>query len=225
LGRDNMGIPKAAADNIKFVLDKYGLEPVPRRPTVIPNVDRVDLARLFAELNFQAGAEIGVERALYSRVLCRENPQAAVYGIDPWQKYRDYREHVPQSKLDGFYREVQERMAPYPKFQPVRKFSMDALGDFEDGELDFVYIDGNHALPFVINDIIEWSKKVRIGGIVSGHDYRKSKRIISTNHVVYAVHCFTESYRLFPWFLLGRKAIIPGERRDDNRSWMWVKIR
>ena len=112
-------------------------------------------------------------------------------------------------------------------FGPLLKFSgWDALVLRGKAERDVVvYIDGNHTLPYVINDLIEWSKKVRVGGIVSGHDYRKSKRIITQNHVVYAVHCYTESYRINPWFLLGRKAQMEGEVRDDNRSWMWVKIR
>lgn len=220
-----MGIQKAAQENIDYILQKWDLTPARKGPTVIPAVGRVDLARLFAELDFQAGAEIGVERALYSKVLCRENPQATVYGVDPWMAYPDYRTHVPQGKLEGFVEATKERMAPYTNYRIIRAFSMDAVRHFEDGQLDFVYIDGNHTLPFVINDIIEWSKKVRIGGIVSGHDYRKSKRIVTQNHVVYAVHCFTESYRIQPWFLLGSKAVLPGETRDDNRSWMWVRIR
>jgi hypothetical protein len=220
-----MGIPKAAADNIQFVLDKYQVEPVRRGPTVIPNMGRKDLARLFAEMGFRTGAEIGVERGRYSETLCRHNREATIYGVDPWRAYRGYRVHVTQSKLDGFYEQALERLAGYPNWYAIRKFSIEALEDFEDGELDFVYIDGNHTLPFVINDLIGWSKKVRIGGIVSGHDYRKSKRIKTQNHVVYAVHCFTESYRIQPWFLLGRKAMLEGEVRDNNRSWMWVRIR
>ena len=223
--RDNMGIPKVAADNIQFILDKYSLKPIRRRATIIPNTGRTDLAQIFAELGFTSGAEIGVERGLYSEVLGRENPQATIYGVDSWLAYKGYRDHVGQGKWDGFYRDTLERMTPYPKYRAIRKSSMDAVKDFKPGTLDFVYIDGNHALPFVINDIIEWSKIVRIGGIVSGHDYRKSKRIISTNHVVYGVHCFIESYRIHPWFLLGRKEVLPGEVREDNRSWFWVKIR
>jgi len=162
---------------------------------------------------------------LYSEVLCRENPQADIYGVDPWRAYRAYRDHVGQEKLDGFLETTKRRMAPYKNYTILREFSMNAAKHFEDGSLDFVYVDGNHTLPYVINDIIEWSKKVRVGGIVSGHDYRKSKRVVTQNHVVYAVYCYTQSYRIRPWFLLGRKAKIPGEVRDSNRSWVWVKVR
>ena len=212
-------------DSINFILNKYELELAKRDPIIIPNMGRDNLARLFAELNFTSGVEIGVERGLYSRVLCRENPQAIIYGVDSWKAYRSYRDHVSQDKLDGFFETTLQRMSPYSNFRPIRKFSMDAVKDFKDNSLDFVYIDGNHTLPFVINDMIEWSKKIRIGGIVSGHDYRKSKRVVTQNHVVYAVHCFTEAYRIKPWFLLGTKAQNPGMTRDPNRSWMWVKIR
>jgi len=212
------------SDALAYILEKYEL-PEDGRPAVIPSAGRDDLARLFAELGFRSGAEIGVEVGLYSEVLCRENPQATIYGVDPWRAYRAYRNHVSQGKLNGFLAATKARMAPYENYRIIRKFSMEAVEDFADGSLDFVYIDGNHTLPHIINDIIEWSKKVRIGGIVSGHDYRKSKRIVSQNHVVYAVHCYTESYRIKPWFLLGRKAKIKSEVRDNNRSWMWVKIR
>jgi hypothetical protein len=43
--------------------------------------------------------------------------------------------------------------------------------DFDDESLDFVYIDANHRPDFVREDIREWTKKVKKGGIVSGHDY------------------------------------------------------
>ena len=50
---------------------------------------------------------------------------------------------------------------------------MDAVKDFKDESLDFVYIDANHGYESTKEDIREWSKKVKKGGIVSGHDYVK----------------------------------------------------
>jgi len=176
-------------------------------------------------MGFMEGVEVGVEKGLFSKVLARENPQAKIWGVDPWKAYRSYRDHVSQGKLDAFYEETLARMRPYPNWRPLREFSIDASRYFDDGQLDWVYIDGNHTLPFVINDIIEWSRKVRIGGIVSGHDYRESRRVTTQNHVVYAVQCYVSSYRMTPWFLWGRKAMNPGEIRDKNRSWMWVRVR
>ena len=52
---------------------------------------------------------------------------------------------------------------------------MDAVVDVADESLDFVFIDADHKYVSVCEDIREWSKKVRIGGIVSGHDYYKTR--------------------------------------------------
>lgn len=211
-------------NTLDYILQKYNLDPnAKQRPIEIPDVGRDDLPQLFAELDFRSGAEIGVEQGVYTEILCSANPQAKIYGIDPWMSYEGYRDYVDQSELEGFYKGTRTRLVPYTNYELIRKFSMEALADFEDGSLDFVYIDGNHTLPYIINDIIGWAKKVRKGGIVSGHDYRKSRRMITQNHVVYAVNCYTQAYRIRPWFLLGRKAVIPGEVRDNSRSWMWVK--
>ena len=193
-----------------------------RSPIEIANVGRDGLAILFAKLGFTSGAEIGVEQGLYSETLCKANPDLRLHSIDAWKAYSGYRDHVSQEKLDNFYKITADRLAAY-NCEIIRAYSLDAVKQFDDGSLDFVYIDGNHELPFVVNDIIEWSKKVRVGGIVAGHDYYKSSRFDTKNHVTYAVNAYVLSYRITPWFLLGTKDIISGQVRDHMRSWMWVK--
>ena len=121
---------------------------------------RNDLAKYFAEKNFNVGAEIGVLGGTYSIILCEANPKLQVYCIDIWNR-------------PGKYEEAQTRLAPY-NAKLVRKLSMDAVRDFDDSSLDFVYIDADHHFDGVMMDVIEWSKKVRKGGIVSGHDYDNS---------------------------------------------------
>jgi hypothetical protein len=219
-------ISKHGVNTLDYIVDRYKLNlNVRAMPVEIPNVGRDNLTKLFAELDFKSGLELGVEEGLYTEILCRENPQAMIYGVDPWRSYPGYREHVSQTQLDGFYEGTRKRLVPYGNYKLIKKFSMEAVHDFEDESLDFVYLDGNHTLKYIINDLIEWSKKVRKGGIVSGHDYRKSRRMVTLNHVPYAVECYTQSYRIRPWFVLGRKAKIEGEVRDGSRSWMWVKPR
>ena len=209
-------------NTLRLIADKYGLDLYRKSPIEIPNVGRDDLAALFAELGFTSGAEIGVEQGLYSETLCKVNPGLRLYSIDAWKAYKGYRDHVTQGKLDGFYQVTQERLSSY-RVSLIRKFSVEALQDFNDGTLDFVYIDANHELPFVMFDIIEWSKKVRKDGIVAGHDYYKSTRFDTKNHVTYAVNAYVQSYRIHPWFLAGSKEKRLGETRDDSRSWMLVK--
>jgi hypothetical protein len=196
-------------------------------PTEIPNVGRVEgypsLAGLFRELGFKTGAEIGTERGIYARELCEQNPGVHLYCVDMWKVYPFYRDYSNnQGKLDRYHEEWTQRMKPY-NATAINKSSMEAVKDFADGSLDFVYIDANHELPFVVQDIFYWSRKVRAGGIISGHDYYETKSVKSRCHVVPAVTAYTRAFWIRPWFVLGTKAINPGEVRERSRSWMWVK--
>jgi len=53
----------------------------------------------------------------------------------------------------------------------LRKDSVEAAGDVEDGSLDFVFIDADHSYEGALADIRAWVPKVREGGIVCGHDF------------------------------------------------------
>ena len=52
----------------------------------------------------------------------------------------------------------------------IKKCSDEALNDIPD-DLDFVYIDGNHNHPFVDNDIKNYYDKLKVGGLIGGHDF------------------------------------------------------
>lgn len=202
---------------LKYISEAYGINLNKPSPIEIPGMNRADLAELFTLLGFTRGAEIGVERGLYSEELCKANPDLKLYCVDPWQAYKGYRDHVSQEKLDGFYAEAKERLAPY-NVEFVRKFSSEAVLQFEQEPLDFVYIDGNHRLEHVIFDIKVWSHVVRKGGIIAGHDFKKFKRQ-TFSHVVEATMAYTQAYRVSPWFVLGKRN---EEGRDPARSWMWI---
>jgi hypothetical protein len=127
-------------------------------------MDRDDLAVLFAELGFNKGVEIGVEKGLYSEVLCKANPNLHLLSIDPWQasayEHSSHGVDTDQSQYDERYAETIERLAPY-NCAVIRKTSMEAVKDIADESLDFVYIDGNHDFVNFTNDLHYWRKKVR----------------------------------------------------------------
>ena len=52
-----------------------------------------------------------------------------------------------------------------------RETGVAAAGHFSDGELDFVYIDGDHTHEFVKADLETYAPKVRAGGLLAGDDY------------------------------------------------------
>lgn len=209
--------------SLEYIRDKFDLNLDQRRmPIDIPNVNREDLASLFAELEFKTGAEIGTEKGIYAEILCKANPEATLYCVDSWQEYNNYFDYVSQDGLDEFYKITQDRTEPYD-CHLIREFSVEAAKVFRPETLDFVYIDANHNLQNVINDIYAWAPKVKRGGIISGHDFIRRKDAKYEMHVVEAVTAYTQAFHIKPWFVFGSKHPLEGERRDRPRSWLWVK--
>ena len=139
---------------------------------------RSDLGILFKKSDFKIGAEIGVEQGKFAETILRQNPELTFYLVDPWKSFEgQYIKHndavIPCSQeiMDIFYENTLDLVSKYPNVQIIRKFSMDAVKDFKDNNLDFVYIDGSHQFDYVMTDIIIWGWKVKKGGIISGHDY------------------------------------------------------
>ena len=185
----------------------------------IPDCGRDDLPEFFKEMGFRVGAEIGVRKGDFSEVICKAGLK--LYGIDPWRVYADYVDPYSQQKMDAAKAIVIARMKGYD-FVPIQKTSMEAVKDFGDGSLDFVYIDGNHSFKYVVEDIWEWSKKVKKGGIISGHDYLYLSREPHALDVKYVLDAYTRASKLPKWYVLGRRFPPPGEKRDRERSWFWI---
>lgn len=213
---------------LDYIIKKYRLvynEASPL-PIEIPNVGRNNIPEWLNELDFKTGVEVGVAAGEYGAILAKANPQMEFYGVDPWMPYEggiDYMDKETFSKLYEKYRQV---IAPFPNYKTMKEFSTDAVKKFEDNSLDFVYIDANHSEPFITQDITEWHKKVKVGGILSGHDYirpaNRGKKDFVCN-VIEATHRFTKESNISPWFVLGLQAKGNGMIRDATRSWMWVK--
>jgi predicted O-methyltransferase YrrM len=217
-------------NTLDYILQKYKLE---NKPYIeIPDVGRNHLATLLNELDFKIGVEVGVQRGLYSEVICRENPQMKVYGVDSWKAYvthpaedqfKTTQNHSSQETLEQFYEQTKTRLSPYKNYEIIREYSIEALNHFEDGSLDFVYIDANHEYGFVKSDIEGWSKKIRKGGILAGHDYYRVRNPGSLMHVKLAVDDYVRDNNISPLLIWGSNDGNPSVTfRDRRRSWSWV---
>lgn len=209
---------------LDYILTKFQLsyDDSKRMPIEIPNIGRNGMAHLFGELEFKRGVEVGVRGGEYSEVLCQEMPEALIWGVDPYTRIKGYRDITRQQTFDKYEMAAWDKLRKFPNYTFVKKLSLEALSDFDDNSLDFVYIDGNHDFQNVTNDIVEWGKKVRSGGIISGDDYFKHKGRARI-HVYQVVNAYTESEKIRPWFVMGTKAVVENEVRDHGRSFMWVK--
>lgn len=123
--------------------------------------DRVELAQLFRDKGFKTGAEIGVSLGKYSRQLLESIPGLRLFSIDNWEGKYTNNETEARNKLKDFAGSI-----------IIKGDSVEVSKGFDDGSLDFVYIDGDHTQWGVRRDLEAWTPKVRKGGIVSGHDWQ-----------------------------------------------------
>lgn len=163
-------------DRLEFLLNSYSAKGQ-KSPIMVYNSRYVSLPRLFKRFGFTSGAEIGVARGYYSKVLCQRVPNLKLYCIDAWTPWARFSHTLPQVGFDRLYRDATTKLAPF-NCEIIKGWSMDVVKQFEDESLDFVYIDAGHDYKSAMEDIREWSKKVKKGGIVAGDDYSEPEDIL-----------------------------------------------
>ncbi len=202
---------------LEYITTKWPVMPNQEMPIHLTDSTRVTLAELFRELGYTTGAEIGTARGSYAITLSVNNPDLKLYCVDAWKTYDGLNDYTDQKQLDEFLSNAMKRLEPYKNIEIEHGLSMEVVKRFKDESLDFVYIDANHEFPYVAEDLFYWSKKVRPGGIVSGHDYLLKQRKDGMVQVKEVVHAFTEAYNIKPWFVVDKAT------RNRAGSFFWVK--
>lgn len=208
-------------DGLKLPADRHGR-------VAIPNCKRRELPDFFISMGYKKGVEIGTYKGDFARWFAKKGLE--IWTVDPWEFTEDYHplRMRNQKRNEQLYAIAKKNLKPYPNAHIIRKTSMEALKDFKDESIDFVYIDGHHGLKYVIEDIYGWTRKVRKGGVISGHDYglRRGKDLPGkplTMQVKIAVDAYVKAFEVKRWYILGRTRRIPGEVRELYRSWFWFK--
>jgi len=182
------------------------------------NFLRKDLALLFNELGFKRGAEIGVAQGFFSEILCSSIKNLELLCVDPWKRYAGN----PRGRVDDIqekcFQDAKNRLASYNvKF--YREYSMDAVRSIPEYSLDFIYVDGNHCFDYVMEDLIEWGKRVRPGGIIAGDDYYEFKWA----GVIEAVQAYVKAHRVKEWYLTTDLSKSEKKSGQPEPSFFWVK--
>lgn len=119
--------------------------------------------------------EIGVWKGKSLSYLCveasRKSPDIGVVGVDTWMGSVEH-QNDPSVTGGTLFDEFSRNISPVASNLSVMRMpSLEAVGNFPDGSLDGVFIDGSHEYEDVRDDISAWKQKVRPGGILAGHDY------------------------------------------------------
>ena len=144
-----------------------------------------------------------------------------LFGIDTFEGSEsspamgDIQEMKKMSK-DHLYNLYLKNIEPLKDYiHTIRGNSKLVHDQFEDESIDFLFIDGDHSYESIKQDIFLWYPKVKIGGIISGHDYVDGLGY----GVIQAVkECFSDrDYKVWPpyaWHLI----------KTDNKNIYQVSI-
>lgn len=178
---------------------------------IILDETRLDLAILFEG----TGVEIGVAEGWFSSKVMELGRVKKMYGVDPYTPHQGYRDYTRETTYNRLRTNAHARLDKYPNYEFIEEFSTGAVKRFDGNSLDFVYIDGDHSYEAVTEDITEWIKKVKPGGIIAGDDYIRSNRDKRFYDVIRAVDEYCIHNNIPELFLF--------HRGRNPTNWMFYK--
>jgi hypothetical protein len=185
-------------------------------PFQLINNRREDLPEFFKDRGYRVGAEIGVYKGDFTRLFCQNGFK--MYAVDPWLAYSDYFHlKADQAQMEREYERAKIKLAPYD-CTIIRKIALEALNDIPDESLDFVYIDGNHDFLHATEDIWWWSRKVKRGGVISGHDYWNGRHQHLCD-VKWVLDGITQALHIKNWYVIGEE----DKPQHTKPSWFWLR--
>lgn len=161
-------------------------------------------------------AEVGVERGHNALDMLEHMEFKKLYLIDHYLPYADYLGGLcPQEVQDWVYAEMFNRLQAFlDKIVLVTRTSKLASALFPDEFFDFVYIDGNHDYDKVKEDMSLWFPKVKVGGVMGGHDF--DTRGVTRQDVAEAVKDFADENTL-------QYKVFTGDQQPQFSDWVIEK--
>lgn len=99
-------------------------------------------------------------------------------AVDTWKGSNEIYHELYIEKHGSVYDNFLKNIEPVNQYiTPIREHSQMAPNRYEDRSLDFVFIDADHSYDEVKKDIECWYPKVKLGGIIAGHDYYNSYQV------------------------------------------------
>lgn len=149
---------------------------------------RAEFGTLCDMLRHRVGVEIGVDRGIFSYQLLSSSKELFLYSVDP---------RIPYAEMNwdrGIAEtEARDRLRYFPGRSAILKTTSKQAAEGIPSPIDFVYIDGAHNYDNVMFDVRLWWSRVRLGGILAGHDFdytpvRAAIENLFPTTTVYQVH-------------------------------------
>lgn len=146
---------------------------------------------------YLVGAEIGVFYGETANYLLHQNPYLYLYLIDNYKPYKsihnEYDEDA-QTAIRDIAIHALENHERENRIKWIFEDSSIAANQIDNSSLDFVFIDAAHDSQSVFTDCTAWYPKIRLGGILCGHDYcytpvQLGVRLFNPKNQVHVIEC------------------------------------
>lgn len=121
----------------------------------------------------EVGSYKGRSAAFMGVEIANSGKEITLYCVDHW-KGSDEEAHKADPDRKHLFTVFKQNIAPLLKagveVRPIRDDSVRAAHPFEDGSIDFIWIDAGHDYDSVRADIEAWWPKLKAGGTMGGDD-------------------------------------------------------
>ncbi|MCB8999471.1 MAG: class I SAM-dependent methyltransferase [Bacteroidales bacterium] len=134
-------------------------------------------------------AELGVDKGEFSKLIFDITSPSKLHLVDYWGDER-YNQEIKKQVEEKFTKEISEN-----KIEINLGLSTEVVQVFKDEYFDWIYIDTDHTYKGTKKELELYSKKIKPGGIIAGHDFIKGNwKSMFRYGVIEAVYEFCVKY-------------------------------
>jgi cephalosporin hydroxylase len=147
------------------------------------------------EVIVEVGTFVGGNLCRVGEMIRHSGQNIKLYGIDNFHFVNISTQAINEVQLqfgeydtrqDSFYDQLMKNITSVDLqsyIEIIDSDSIEAAAKFENESIDLLFLDGSHSYPYTGKELKAWLPKVKIGGIVSGHDWPDSniKKAVEEN--------------------------------------------
>jgi len=124
----------------------------------------------------EIGSFRGASAVFMGVQILNKNKNIKLHCVDPWEDSDEAKKTQPPrnetTDQSGLYNEFIQNIEKVKScIKPIRSSSFIASNQFKNESVDFIFVDGDHSYQAVFMDLNLWWPKLKVGGIMAGHDF------------------------------------------------------